>query len=82
MSDAAARWAPLDAAAPLSMHGPLAGAGLVAGLATSALFFLVQGRSKPGESPPVLLSALIALVSSLAWGVGVVFMFLWTGIFV
>jgi hypothetical protein len=60
----------------LNSHGSIAAAALPIAIGSSALFFLSEG-----SRGNVLISFLIAFLSSIAWGVAVVFLLLWTGLF-
>ena len=72
-------WQPASALVPPSAHGWLAASGLTAGAVTGALLFVMEGRR--GKTPPLVLSAAFAAVSSAAWAVGIVCLCLWLGIF-
>jgi hypothetical protein len=68
----------LAAPVPLSLHGPTALSLL--GLAFALMGGFVVAESSASKS--IVFSLLLALLSSAAMGLGVVFLFLWLGIFV
>ena len=78
MRVAVTRMARLEAPVPLALHGPVALSVLSLGFFLAGAF--VVAESKPGKS--IVVSFLLALMSSAALGVGVVFLLAWMGVFV
>ena len=62
---------------PLESHGPLAVVSFALAMVTTAAFFFNEGRTNRST----VLSLVIALISSAAWGPAIIFTFLWSGIF-
>ena len=65
---------------PVERHASLAALGLVLGVLGTASVFLVESRDGKGFAS-LLLSLALAGGASLAWAVGIVFGFMWAGVF-